>query len=153
MKVLYIAKLLKQKTLDFKYDNHSFAGFNMMQKVEQEMCSRLLKQLQQFYWDFDDYFMKSRGIVGHEAGTYIKQYLKYFPNELDISNHEIYNNLEDKKDITYLSTTTENIQARYISKWLTDNDRYKDGKLTAIVLADEKLLQTVIHCIPLKLRM
>lgn len=142
-------EVVETKDLDFKYDNYLFVGFNMMQKVEQEMCSRLLKLGRaKFYWDFDDYFMKSRGIVGHEAGTYIKQYLKYFPNELDISNHEIYNNLEDKKDITYLSTTTENIQARYISKWLTDNDRYKDGKLTAIVLADEKLLQTVIHCIP-----
>ena len=142
-------EVVETKDLDFKYDNYLFVGFNMMQKVEQEMCSRLLKLGRaKFYWDFDDYFIKSRGIVGHEAGTYIKQYLKYFPNELDISNHEIYNNLEDKKDITYLSTTTENIQARYISKWLTDNDRYKDGKLTAIVLADEKLLQTVIHCIP-----
>ena len=142
-------EVVETKDLDFKYDNYLFVGFNMMQKVEQEMCSRLMKLGRaKFYWDFDDYFMKSRGIVGHEAGTYIKQYLKYFPDELDISNHEIYNNLEDKKDITYLSTTTENIQARYISKWLTDNDRYKDGKLTAIVLADEKLLQTVIHCIP-----
>lgn len=142
-------EVVETENLDFKYDNYLFVGFNMMQKVEQEMCSRLMKLGRaKFYWDFDDYFMKSRGIVNHEAGTYIRQYLKYFPNELDISNSEIYHNLDGKKDIKYLSATTENIQARYISKWLTDNDRYKDGKLTAIVLADEKLLQTVIHCIP-----
>ena len=142
-------EVVETESLDFKYDNYLFVGFNMMQKVEQEMCSRLMKLGRaKFYWDFDDYFMKSRGIVNHEAGTYIRQYLKYFPNELDISNSEIYHNLDGKKDIKYLSATTENIQARYISKWLTDNDRYKDGKLTAIVLADEKLLQTVIHCIP-----
>lgn len=142
-------EVVETESLDFKYDNCLFVGFNMMQKVEQEMCSRLMKLGRaKFYWDFDDYFMKSRGIVNHEAGTYIRQYLKYFPNELDISNSEIYHNLDGKKDIKYLSATTENIQARYISKWLTDNDRYKDGKLTAIVLADEKLLQTVIHCIP-----
>lgn len=142
-------EVVETENLDFKYDNYLFVGFNMMQKVEQEMCSRLMKLGRaKFYWDFDDYFMKSRGIVNHEAGTYIRQYLKYFPNELDISNSDIYHNLDGKKDIKYLSATTENIQARYISKWLTDNDRYKDGKLTAIVLADEKLLQTVIHCIP-----
>ena len=142
-------EVVETENLDFKYDNYLFVGFNMMQKVEQELCSRLLKLGRaKFYWDFDEYYMKSHHIVHHEAGTYIKQYLKYFPNELDISDSEIYNNLEDKKDIKYLSATTENIQARYISKWLTDNNRYKDGKLTAIVLADEKLLQTVIHCIP-----
>jgi ATP-dependent nuclease, subunit B len=142
-------EVVETENLDFKYDNYLFVGFNMMQKVEQEMCSRLMKLGRaKFYWDFDDYFMKSRGIVNHEAGTYIRQYLKYFPNELDISNSDIYHNLDGKKDIKYLSATTENIQARYIPKWLTDNDRYKDGKLTAIVLADEKLLQTVIHCIP-----
>lgn len=142
-------EVVETKEIEFKYDNYLFVGFNMMQKVEQEMCSRLMKLGRaKFYWDFDDYFMKSRGIVAHEAGTYIRQYLKYFPNELDISNSEIYSNLGTKKDIKYLSTTTENIQARYISKWLTHNDRYKDGKLTAIVLADEKLLQSVIHCIP-----
>ncbi|BCS86605.1 PD-(D/E)XK nuclease family protein [Prevotella herbatica] len=142
-------EVVETENLDFKYDNYLFVGFNMMQKVEQEMCSRLMKQGRaKFYWDFDDYFMKARGVVNHEAGTYIRQYLKYFPNELDISNSDIYHNLDGKKDIKYLSATTENIQARYISKWLTDNDRYKDGKLTAIVLADEKLLQTVIHCIP-----
>lgn len=49
--------------------------------------------------------------------------------------------------ITYISAPTENIQARYISKWL-NNDRIKDGRRTAIVLCNEGLLQTVIHCLP-----
>ena len=49
--------------------------------------------------------------------------------------------------ITYISAPTENIQARFISKWLTD-DKIKDGRRTAIVLCNEGLLQTVIHCLP-----
>ena len=49
--------------------------------------------------------------------------------------------------INYISTPTENIQARYISEWL-NSDRIKDGRHTAIVLCNEGLLQTVIHCLP-----
>ena len=49
--------------------------------------------------------------------------------------------------LTYISAPTENIQARYVSRWLTP-ERIAAGKRTAIVLCDEKLLQTVIHCLP-----
>ena len=49
--------------------------------------------------------------------------------------------------LTYISAPTENIQARYVSQWLTP-ERIAAGRKTAIVLCDEKLLQTVIHCLP-----
>ena len=51
------------------------------------------------------------------------------------------------EELTYISAPTENIQARYVSQWLTP-ERIAAGKRTAIVLCDEKLLQTVIHCLP-----
>ena len=51
------------------------------------------------------------------------------------------------EELTYISAPTENIQARYVSQWLTP-ERIAAGKKTAIVLCDEKLLQTVIHCLP-----
>ena len=49
--------------------------------------------------------------------------------------------------ITYISAPTENIQARFISEWLSQ-ERINDGRKTAIVLCNEGLLQTVIHCLP-----
>ena len=51
------------------------------------------------------------------------------------------------EELTYISAPTENIQARYVSQWLTP-ERIAAGRRTAIVLCDEKLLQTVIHCLP-----
>ena len=51
------------------------------------------------------------------------------------------------EELTYISAPTENIQARYVSQWLTP-ERIAAGRKTAIVLCDEKLLQTVIHCLP-----
>ena len=49
--------------------------------------------------------------------------------------------------INYISAPSENIQARYISEWLTP-ERIQAGRRTAIVLCNEGLLQTVIHCLP-----
>ena len=51
------------------------------------------------------------------------------------------------EELTYISAPTENIQARFVSQWLTP-ERIAAGRKTAIVLCDEKLLQTVIHCLP-----
>ena len=51
------------------------------------------------------------------------------------------------QDITFISAPTENIQARYVSQWLTP-ERIADGRRTAIVLCNEGLLQAVIHCLP-----
>lgn len=145
-------KVVEEGCLDLKYDKYLFVGFNMMQKVEQELCNKLQKEGKAaFYWDFDKYYLnpKKQGInMSSGAGHYISQYLEYYPNELDNMDEEIYDNLAKTKDISYVSATTENIQARYISKWLLEKERYKAGKRTAIVLADESLLQTVIHCIP-----
>ena len=118
----------------------------MMQCVEQKLCSRLQKEGKAaFYWDFDKYYMKD----GNEAGYYIRQLMSAFGNELDyLSDTELYDSFDSTKDITYISAPTDNIQARYIHSWLMQNERYKQGRSTAIVLADESLLPTVIHSLP-----
>lgn len=142
-------KVVNDETIKFQHKKYLFVGFNMMQVVEQKLCERLMKEGKaHFYWDYDDYYMQNN----HEAGHYIREYLKYFPNELnDMPPHdlrEIYHNFDNDKDITYISASTENIQARYVNQWLKEKKRYKCGKKVAIVLADEGLLQSVIHSLP-----
>lgn len=134
------------ENIDFQFDHYIFVGFNVIQKVEQTLFKRL-KQLgkAKFYWDYDHYYMADEK---QEAGHYIRQYLDIFPNELESFSTEIYQGFSQSKDITYLSAPTENIQARYITEWLRENGRMQAGKNTAIVLCDESLLQTVVHCIP-----
>ena len=51
------------------------------------------------------------------------------------------------RHLHFISAPTENIQARYIGDWL-NNERIQGGRHTAIVLCNEGLLQTVIHCLP-----
>ena len=142
-------KVVNDENIRFQHKKYLFVGFNMMQVVERKLCDRLMKEGKaHFYWDYDDYYMQNN----HEAGHYIREYLKYYPNELnDMPSRdlrEIYHNFDNDKDITYISASTENIQARYVNQWLKEKKRYKCGKKVAIVLADEGLLQRVIHSLP-----
>lgn len=142
-------KVANDENIKFQHKKYLFVGFNMMQVVERKLCDRLMKEGKaHFYWDYDDYYMQNN----HEAGHYIREYLKYYPNELnDMPPHDlrdIYHNFDNNKDITYISASTENIQARYVNQWLKEKKRYKYGKKVAIVLADEGLLQSVIHSLP-----
>ena len=118
-----------------------FVGFNLLNPVEQTFFSYYLKEDRaKFYWDYDHYYMKN------EAGKYISQYLKAFPNELP-ADSEAYCNFSKPKDISFLTASTEDIQARYVAQWLTP-ERIAAGRRTAIVMADESLLTTVLHCLP-----
>jgi len=131
-------------TKAFPYEHYLFVGFNLLQKVEQHLFIAL-QQIGKahFYWDFDRYYMQH-----HEAGQYISRYLEHFPNALDTQCDAIYNNFRCPKHICYIAAPTENIQARYVSNWLREQERYRDGRRTAIVLCNEALLPVVIHCLP-----
>ena len=135
-----------QQDIAFEHKKYLFVGFNMMQKVELQLCDKLQKEGKiAFYWDYDKYYMDPQ----HEAGHYIRQYLPYYPNELSAeATAELYDNYSKDKGITYISAPTENIQARYVNQWLLQEDRYKKGNKVAIVLADESLLPSVIHSLP-----
>lgn len=123
-------------------EKYLFVGFNLIQPVEQEFMAYLKREGKAaFYWDYDNYYMAD----GNEAGRYIKSYLSAFPNEITLP--EAFNNFTNKPGITYISASTEDVQARYVSQWLTE-ERIKAGKRTAIVLCDEKLLPTVLHALP-----
>ncbi len=121
-----------------------FAGFNMLQTVEQRLFAYLKAEGKaRFYWDFDHYYMRA------EACHFISQYLSDFPNELPVDDDNIYRNYQRPKQITFAAAPTEDIQARYISQWLQDvPERISDGRRTAIVLCNEALLPTVVHCLP-----
>ena len=144
-------KVATDDSLDFDFDRYIFVGFNVLQRVEQLLFSKLQKMGKaKFYWDFDDYYLATK--TGHvnpsEAGHYIKQYLPYFTNELDTSDADIYRNFRKAKKITFASATTEDVQARYVGQWLKEGNRIDDGRKTAVVMCDEALLQSVIHSIP-----
>lgn len=146
-------QVVESGDIDFRHDRYLFVGFNMMQEVEQRLADRLkAKGMAAFYWDYDRAYTQQRQVgrarVVPEAGVFVNQLRQKYPNALDEADDAIFDNLRKDKCITFGSAPTEDIQARYVAQWLLEDDRYKDGVRTAVVLADENLLQTVVHCLP-----
>ena len=154
-------KVVSEETLQMKYDKYLFVGFNLLQKVERVLFSRLMKEGKaKFYWDFDEYYMPSPsqhlttspsqhlsgGALVSSAPTNLN--LSDFPNELDNTDPDIYANMRRPKHIRFISSPTENAQARFASNWLLENDRYKAGRKTAVVMCDESILLPLMHSLP-----
>ena len=167
-------KVASEQTLHLKYDKYLFVGFNLLQKVERVLFSRLMKEGKaKFYWDFDEYYMPSpshhlttspsqhlsggalvssapRTSAPTNLNTSPSQHLNLsdFPNELDNTDRDIYANMRRPKRIRFISSPTENAQARFAANWLLENHRYRAGRKTAIVMCDESILLPIMHSLP-----
>ena len=139
-----------RKDIEFEYDTYIFVGFNLLQKVEQELFANLKKAGKaHFYWDFDTYYMpRNNSAYTNAAGKYIAMYLEDFPNELDVCSADIYQNMRRPKDVSFVMASTENIQARYASQWLREEGRCLAGRKTAVVMCDEAIQAPIIQSLP-----
>ncbi len=128
------------------YDRYAFVGFNVLNKVEHKLFSKLNEAGKAlFYWDYDKFYLKKHP---HEAGEFIRRNLRDFPSELPPS---CFDNLSKPKDISYIASPTENGQARLLPQWLREN-LTETEKETAVVLCNENLLQPVLHSLPENIR-
>ncbi len=119
-----------------------FVGFNVLNQVERHLFRHLAKRRQAlFYWDYDEFYTTR---PHHEAGEFINRNLKEFPNALD---SQWFDNLRREKEITFMETSAENAQARYLPQWIDQNITPMEHE-TAVVLCNENLLPAVIHCLP-----
>ena len=128
------------------FEIYVFVGFNVLNKVEY----RLFEVLQQagralFYWDYDVFYTQMPH-VKHEAGLYMNRNLVNFPSSL---GEEYFNNLQKPKKISFISSPTENAQARYLPQWY-DSVHAERERENAVVLCNESLLLPLLHAIPEK---
>lgn len=153
-----LERLKRQElALPTQFDYYAFVGFNVLDSVEKELFKLLQAEGKAlFYWDYDVHYVNnSDPLAPTEAGVFLQENLKTFPNEL-ANDTGLYNNLtgrsETKLGITFVAADTDAIQAQYVDQWLSTRC---DGKLdsnearqTAIVLCDEGQLLPVLHALP-----
>ncbi len=154
-----------------EYERYVFVGFNVLNKVEQDLFSLLMKEGKAlFYWDYDEFYtylpQKAKLPYTHEAGEFILQNLNKYPNELGKEHFDV---MRKPKQVHYISAPTENAQARYLPQWIRglrekgQGTREKEepssnelvnlsAKDTAVVLCNESLLLPVLHSIPEEVR-
>lgn len=136
--------LTKGNHTTFPDDKYALVGFNVLDDVESSLFQALNEHTETlFYWDYDNYYTQG----DNEAGLFMRENLKRFPNALPASE---YNNLGDNsKKIRFIATSTDNAQARYLPTWLKEKLTEKEHH-SAVVLCDEGLAKAVLHSIPSK---
>ncbi len=135
-------------SLPQEVDCVAIVGFNVLSAVERKLFKLLTKETKTlFYWDYDTFYVGENGPIEmemNEAGYFMRQNLHDFPNALQ---KEAFSNLMQPKQINFVSATSNNAQARFISPWLKKN-LTADARQTAVVLCEEDLLQPVLHALP-----
>ena len=120
-----------------------FAGFNALNQCEKKIFSYFRDNRQAlFYWDYDLYYSTDEN---HEAGLYIRENMKLFPNALGI---EHFNNFRHNgKSLEYISTPSVIGQAKLIPTLLEQmRPSGKKGHTdTAIVLESLRGLDEILQ--------
>ena len=126
------------------YKRYVIVGFNVLNRVEQELFLRLKESGKAlFYWDYDHYYYDN---VHHEAGTFVRENILRYGNGFSEDN-ALYDNLHHLPEITYISASTDNAQARYLNTWINENLTEREEE-TAVVLCNEDIVQPVLHALP-----
>ena len=134
--------VVEQAQLELTHEAYCFVGFNMLHEVERKLFHMVKDEDKAlFYWDYDAYYMQQ----SHEAGHFIEQYLREFPDALGNSCKR--DNMLAKDYITIAAAPTETLQARYVSDWLREK-HITDLTRAAVVMCNEQLLTTIIHSLP-----
>ena len=141
-----VERLLTEGTASLKYKKYVFVGFNVLNKVEQlffELLQSADKAL--FYWDYDRYYLDRQS---HEAAFFLRKNLEKFPNQLLPDCFDNFARIPKK--ITFVASSTENAQARYLPVWVNSLKEQGTFDVTrsAVVLCNEALLLPVLHAIP-----
>ena len=140
-------RIESKRAEDFPFEKVIFVGFSTLSTSEERIFSHFKKlNIGDFYWDFNFKPFEDNS----NKGTYfIKQYKKNYPSLKDVDKEE----RKDMPNIHVFSVPSAGGQAKVVGQIL--NGKFGDLKLdkanaidTAIVLPDEKLLNSVLFSIP-----
>ncbi|WP_103865774.1 PD-(D/E)XK nuclease family protein [Aquimarina sp. I32.4] len=124
---------------------HILVGFNALNNAEQLIFQRLLEaDIAKIYWDADQFFIDK---TYHEASLFLRTYRDTWGYYKEKPFQWIQNNFSQEKDITLIGVPKNIGQAKTIGQILASIPKAKLEK-TALVLADETLLQPVLNSLP-----
>ncbi|MFK5958837.1 MAG: PD-(D/E)XK nuclease family protein [Lutibacter sp.] len=135
------------KNLEFyiknNIDNHIvFVGFNALNKAEEYIFQELLNNnIASAYWDVNETILSS----SNEAGVFLRKYksewVYYKKNPLLwVDNENLLN-----KNINLIGAPKNNTQIKYTGEIIS---KLKNFNKTALVLADENLLNLTLNSLP-----
>ncbi|MER3319588.1 MAG: PD-(D/E)XK nuclease family protein [Allomuricauda sp.] len=125
-----------------------FVGFNALNAAESNIIQHYLEQGDAYiYWDIDAYFLKD---PIHDAGLFIRDYQNNWPYYKHGHKIATQNNFLAKKNITIAGVPKSISQTKYVGQLLGKIGQQENIDLTktALVLADETLLNPMLNAVP-----
>lgn len=123
-----------------------FAGFNALNKAEEEIIQYLLSENKaRIYWDTEALFLED---AYHDAGLFarkIKSGWKYYKTN---PYEWIFNHYQTPKNIHIIGTAKAIGQAKIVGDLVSKLHPGQDLQKTAIILGDEQLLIPVLFALP-----
>ncbi|MGX1927906.1 PD-(D/E)XK nuclease family protein [Flagellimonas sp. 2504JD4-2] len=129
-------------------DHIIFIGFNALNTAESKIIQYFLERPEnQIYWDIDTHFLNDKI---HDAGLFMRGYQKEWSYYDDKQLLGIHNNFLAPKTISITGVPKSVSQAKYAGKLLDELNGAGKNKIqhTALVLADEALLNPILTAIP-----
>lgn len=124
---------------------HILVGFNALNNAEQIIFQSLLDaDIARVYWDADQFFFENSY---HEASLFLRTYKNQWEYYKKKPFQWINNNFSSKKDITLIGVPKNIGQAKSVGQLLGKLSGSEMEK-TALVLADEGLLQPLLNSLP-----
>ena len=137
--------LCQSKELQLKYDQYLFLGFNALNKAQINFLEYLQKLGKAgFYWDTDQYYQMDKK---QEAGLFLQQNMRRFPNAKGFAVPNLLNN--PNKKVELINAPLEVGQAKLLPQLLERTEFSADGYSdTVVVLGNEHSLFPVMHSLP-----
>ncbi|WP_282079966.1 PD-(D/E)XK nuclease family protein [Aquimarina algiphila] len=124
---------------------HILVGFNALNNAEQVIFQSLLEAgVAKVFWDADQFFMEN---TYHEASLFLRSYKNKWEYYKTEPFKWIRNYFSAQKDITTIGVPKNIGQAKSIGQILSSIPK-SDMENTALVLADEGLLQPILNSLP-----
>lgn len=130
---------------NYNYQHTAFIGFNAINQCEWQLFDYFKQTFNAlFYWDYDPYYINT---PDHEAAFFISKFVKHFavPNDFVVDKNMPHNIL----NLELFQSTTDNGQIT-IAQNIINNINTTNYANTALILANESLLQPVLQHVPAK---
>ncbi|MCK0161306.1 PD-(D/E)XK nuclease family protein [Allomuricauda sp. F6463D] len=125
-----------------------FVGFNALNAAESTIIQHYLEQgNSHMYWDIDTYFLND---PIHDAALFVRNYKNNWPYYKHGNKIAPQHNFLKEKKITITGVPKNISQTKYVGQLLKNIGENKNIDLskTALVLADETLLNPMLNAIP-----
>ncbi|MDH2206889.1 MULTISPECIES: PD-(D/E)XK nuclease family protein [Empedobacter] len=138
--VFRIASEKVEEIVENRTSHYVFAGFNALTKAEQALIFRLEKEnLATLYFDADKYYYEN---PNQEAGSFLRKY-----KEKIKPINWVVDEFSKPKNLQTIGVAKQVGQAKYIAD-LIRNLNEDEIKNTALILADESILPSILNSLP-----